>query len=583
MRTQKTGISCLEALIIIVVIIFLVLLLGPLLYRDGRPRSPQTTCTSNLRQLSMAVTMYSQDNKNQLPGLYKRLNNGTFSTTYTGWAGDVITYFKTGTDIITPNETMNCPEMKDSKIEMPISYGYNACLLNANGTGIKEDDIKQATQVGVLCDALPGIPFPAITADEKGITYGGGGIIGGSSLIFSGKPGAEQMGSKLAVSPDGRHMGSVIVGYADGHASAVPDYVPNDSLGGVSRAFYMCTALGLVDNPAAGLGGAIDNPFGIVPADTVKSYTVISGDPVTRPIIRAACEVATKMMPGFNYKDAGFNGSLSTKKRPADYLEGVAAIDAPPVNVGGQSACVQIGVDAMVVVVNKNCSIKKNSIDLTKYTYRRANGEGKWRQITLQDLQTIISSDGYEFADRSVSGLTDGSHDWQLYLQGKDDVTHKLIAETAATFKTPGGFGAYYKDGGFTGQTNYKIRAKSKVISDDVDTFRGTYCEDDLEIVDKVAYDIQGIGIVSAAFADTKKIDILAISFGTPATTATFPSSAASKNPGVYPPTCTWPYRRNLYAYYTKGKTSESVANLSFKTYKTTFQNGMLYKTSYWK
>ena len=71
MRTQKAGITCLELLIIIVVIVFLVLLLSPVLlhFCNDRSRPPQRVCTSNLRQLSMAVTMYSQDNKNHLPGL----------------------------------------------------------------------------------------------------------------------------------------------------------------------------------------------------------------------------------------------------------------------------------------------------------------------------------------------------------------------------------------------------------------------------------------------------------------------------------------------------------------------------------
>ncbi len=583
MRTQKAGITFIEILMIIVMIVFVAAILFPIIAKYKARHHRHSQCTSNLRQLAMAVTMYSQDTKYRLPGLYKRQADGTVSTTYTGWAGDVITYVKGGTDVTTPTEMMICDELPKSYKKQSISYGYNACLLNADGTGINESNIKQPTQVGVLCDATPGIPFPAIMANEKGVTYGGGGIIGGYSLIFSDKPGAEQLGSKLAVLPEARHMGSVVVGYADGHAQWSPDYVPNDSLGGVTRAFYRCTALGLVDNPAAGLGGAVDNPFGIVPTNTVKSYTIIGGDPVTRPIIKAACEVAKKMMPGFNYKNAGFTGSLSAKKRPSDYLEGVAAIGAPPVKVGGQSNCVQIGVDAMVVVVNKNCSIKINSIDLTRATFSHPGGSGKWRQITIKDLQTIISSNGYEFADRSVSGLTKETHDWQLYIQEKTDATRKLIAETTATFTTPGGFGAYYRDGGYIGQTAYKFRNLPTKQSDDSDTFRGTYCEDDIDIVDVVANDTLGIGIVSAACADTKKIDILAINFGSPATTATFPTSVASPNPGVYPPTCTWPFRRNLYAYYTTGKTSEKVANLSFKTYKTTFQNGPLYKTSFWK
>ena len=630
MRSQKKGFTLIELLVVIAIIAILASILFPI-FAKARAKARQTTCTSNLRQLSMAVTMYTQDNKNRLPGLYKRQADGSVSSTYTGWAGDVITYVKGGTDVTTPSEMMFCPETL-SDIEMPISYGYNGCLLKTDGTGVNEAAIKQPTQVGVLCDVNPGVPMQAIGTGNNIGVYGGGGIVGGCSLIFSGAADTtDKIGSKLSATPVGRHMGSVVVGYADGHASSVPDintFNPKDSLSGVVRAFYMCPALGLVDNPAAGLGGTTDNPFGnttqgaaLVP--TAINYTVIGGDPVTRPILMAACEVGKKMIPGFTYSDDGFNGSLNTDTRPTDYIEGVVSTLMPPpsttagtppfVQITGNTGYAQIGIDAMVVVVNKNCAISLTaatagvaplptqtySIDLTKYSFSRPGGNGKWRQITLTDLKGIINSDGYGALDNmgttnatGTPNITADSHDWQLYVQGKNDGSRSAISMPAATFSSAGGFGAGYKDGGFTGQAGYTQRYTSGQPTDDADTFRGTYCSDDKDIVDKVANDTLGIGIVSAAFADTKKVDIVAISFGTAATTATFPTSNVRQDPGVYPPTCSWPFRRYLYAYSTdcalatatQTTASAKIVKFCFNTVanQKAFKNGPLYKASFW-
>jgi prepilin-type processing-associated H-X9-DG protein len=524
---------------------------------------------------------------------------------------------------------MFCPETL-SDIEMPISYGYNACLLKSDGTGVNEAAIKQPTQVGVLCDVNPGVPMKAMSDTTPTTTtiFGGGGIVGGYSLLFSAVPNTYKMASKLSATPVGRHMGSVVVGYADGHAASVPDvnnFNVKDSLSGVVRAFYMCPALGLVDNPAAGLGGTKDNPFqnatdaaaGTITTITSKTYTVIGGDPVTRPILMAACEISKKMMKGFAYSDDGFVGSLSGSTRPSDYMEGALSATLPtyaanptfppianaatPTTTTG----IQIGIDAMVVVVNKNCAINvasgmasPSSMNLTKPLFKRTGGTGIWREITIENLQQIIKSDGYGVTTAGIAT----NHDWQVYLQGKDDGARVTIAANApnadyifsgatagtgfakatSTTLNEGG----YRDGGYTGQTNYVERITGGGSNGDSDSYRGTYCANDMDIVDKVANDTLGIGIVSGAYADTKKVDILAITYpksATVTTTVTFPSSNVRQDPGVYPPSCTWPFRRNMYAF--RGDTttaSEAVSTFCFIDYKTSFIAGPLYKASFW-
>ena len=299
----------------------------------------------------------------------------------------------------------------------------------------------------------------------------------------------------------------------------------------------------------------------------------------------SACEVVKKIRKGFTYSDDGYNGSLNNEKRPDDYLEGSVVSGAVPEKLHNQVSKVEIGVDAMVVIVNKKCAIKVGTIDLSSRSFVSPNNKNKRRMISINDLQTIIQSDGYGVLNnKATDTLPENSiannHDWNLYLQSKDDASRKTIAANLATKSTPGGFGAYFKDGGYTGQNNYKARCGDGKNENDADTFRGIYCSTDLEIVDKIANDELGIGIVSAAYEGWQKVDIVAINFGIPTENAIYPY----RNPYNYgtSETCTWPFRRNLYAYYTKGKASEDVAELVFIKYKDSFKQSPLYKASYW-
>ncbi len=303
-----------------------------------------------------------------------------------------------------------------------------------------------------------------------------------------------------------------------------------------------------------------------------KKFTVIGGDAVTRPILRAACEVAKKIMTGFNYKEDGFNGSLSTKKRPDDYIEGVVTATPPSISVGRQKCYIPIGIDAMVVVVNKNCAIRNGNINLDKKKSADINDTYySWRQIDLSDLQLIIQSDGCQLSN-NITTKNKNNKEFQLYVQNKNDASRKTIATKSATFTTTGGFGVSYYD-----DVHNIVNNKNHVQN-----YKGIYCNNDLEIVDKVSNDTLGIGIVSAAFVDIKKVDIIAVNFGKHNRIAIFPNSNNNGTPGIYPIKCNWPFQRKLYAYYTRKKASEAVVSLSFINHKKSFTSGPIYKASYW-
>jgi prepilin-type N-terminal cleavage/methylation domain-containing protein/prepilin-type processing-associated H-X9-DG protein len=586
MSTQsKRGFTLIELLVVIAIIAILASILFPI-FAKAREKARQTTCTSNLRQLAMAVTMYVQDNKSRFPGVYPLNSDGSVGSTYGGWASNVINYVVGGgsstTASISNNALFYCPSCAQADISMPICYGFSNQLLKPDGTGVNEAAVKQPSQVGVMCDADPPVPMlSAIASDPFG-----GGIVGGFSMVFQGD--INNLASKLSVSPAPRHNKGTVIGYADGHAKICPDeFNINDSSNVTTRSFYMCTALNLVDNAAAGLGGpstvnSPNGPYGqtssawntIYTSGTYNDFVMIGGDYVTRPLLQALCEARKKATSGFNYSDDGFTGSLiNDTDHPTEYVQGnatgYARMSLPLTNVitnnpgtpipwsntansvvnlttpglvwglnnniggsncGSQTASagpdVYLGSDAMVCIVNN-----ASTINLTTGTYQGAsqsavNGTptgavavnmstkvtptsptrpASTVSINLGQLQDIFNSDGY---DNYVFGATPSTsgHDFQVYLLNPTDGTRAFLAAplpgvpAAAPNLTPrGGYGLSIPDGfcGVGNNTNYK----------------GTYCVNDQDIVDKVAGDPLGIGIVSASVADRNRVTIVAINY----------------------------------------------------------------------
>ncbi|MEI6520018.1 MAG: hypothetical protein WCO98_08290, partial [bacterium] len=546
---------------------------------------------SNLHQLAMGAEMYAQDHHDCMPGINKINKNGT--VTYTGWAININKYLKGVTDVNKQSEFFTCPNTC-SEFENPISYGYNRFLLKRDGTGISITAINNPNQVGLFTDSSTYTPFAA-TKDNK---FYGGDIIG-EYLLSAGNFNPEYY--MLMSLPISRHLGNINIAYTDGHVASVPSHnftnssthdPDNESM----HAFLRCNILGLVDNPDAFLSrkprivfyDKTDAVFNDVTNDI--SGTTIGGDPATQPILKFACDIVKFKSSSFRYKQHKFKGSLSTGFRPSEYLEGVATGTVPKVDPRRGSS-IQIGVDQMVVIVNKNCAINVPGIelDLTKKVKEKIiNPKKFWRLITRRNLQTIINSDGYGVLNSTAknhlpANYTAAHHDWQLYVQSKTDGTRSAIAMTAGDFFSPGGFGAYYRDGGTRDDKSYIPRTPGATRSSDARTYRGIYCENDTEIINKIASDPLGIGIVSAAFVDTRKVDILAVDMNTHVRwAATFPMYAMNNLSEIQDKR--WPFQRKLYAIYGKKDTaSEKISTRVFDKGKEAFFAGPLYKSSFWR
>ncbi len=215
MEKIKFKIGLIEAIVIVIVMAVLVNLYFSLLHATR-----VKDCESNLRRLSTYTTMYAWENRNLMPGLLDPK-----SKKYNGWVTKILPYTQFSDSKEVYSKTFYCLESK-SRFDFSISYGYNAALIQSDGTGIDEKTILKPNHVGVLCDAEP-------TPNEGGII----GTITGQSSKFSVK----------TVKPVGRHSGGIIVGYADGHSAFVSvKYDENDKENGVNKAFYRAVELGYI-------------------------------------------------------------------------------------------------------------------------------------------------------------------------------------------------------------------------------------------------------------------------------------------------------------------------------------------------
>jgi hypothetical protein len=193
----------------------------------------------------------------------------------------------------------------------------------------------------------------------------------------------------------------------------------------------------------------------------------------------------------------------------------------------------------------------------------------------MRNLQAIINSDGYGMLNSAATRnypakYTSMHHDWQLYVQNKNDGTRSAIAIGIKPSITDlsGGFNAYYRDGGTRDHKSYVSRCPGVNRYDDAHTFRGIYCGSDSDIINKVASDPLGIGIVSSIFVDSRKVDVV-----------TVVSETVNSNSELLPKS----FQRILYAVNRKKDSdADKIINSLFINEIDAFCAGPLYKLLYY-
>lgn len=205
MRNARRGFTLIELLVVIAIIAILAAILFPVFAR-AREKARQTSCLSNLKQLGLAMLMYTQGYDEMLPAVRRdhaapypwpsgaNNNRGT-------WAVNIYPY-------VNNIQVYNCPSTSLRWIgnwnHMRPAYGYNEHIANRSMA-----EITRPAETLVLVDTFAN---PALHNNNGGYSWR-------VQQTYRGWDNATGI-------IEGRHNDGANIAFADGHAkwSQVPNY-----------------------------------------------------------------------------------------------------------------------------------------------------------------------------------------------------------------------------------------------------------------------------------------------------------------------------------------------------------------------
>lgn len=144
------GFTLIELLVVIAIIAILAAILFPV-FATAREKARQTACLSNMKQLGLGFSQYTQDYDELFPP--RSYNVSPF----TSWPDIILPYTKS-------KALVRCPDDQNTtvsgNVSYPVSYGYNYNFCTGN-LGINVSKVDKPAQTLFLTD-IGAIPTPGV-------------------------------------------------------------------------------------------------------------------------------------------------------------------------------------------------------------------------------------------------------------------------------------------------------------------------------------------------------------------------------------------------------------------------------------
>ena len=227
----KRGFTLIELLVVIAIIAILAAILFPA-FAKARESARRSSCSSNLKQIGIAMMQYSQEYDEQVvPGAIAK---GGIANGGTGWMGLLQPYLKSTQIFSCPSDsdtsvTGSVPISGDWLIDMPhfhVSYGYCGYIGGSNAPDpIASPDVPTG---GISLAAIMS-PTTTVMVAETGSNIStsddplkwqpkpGSYMLGDATSTYVAQPSAVQYNT---AGPIARHLETCNVLWADGHVKA---------------------------------------------------------------------------------------------------------------------------------------------------------------------------------------------------------------------------------------------------------------------------------------------------------------------------------------------------------------------------
>ena len=218
-QPQRRGFTLIELLVVIAIIAILAAILFPV-FQKVRENARRASCESNLKQLSLGLTQYTQDADEQYPYGGNAGNGHGY-----GWAGETYSFVKS-TGVYKCPDDSTAPTT-DVPPHVPVSYGFNCNLAGGQPGGALSGEAAPAQTVQLFEISHCQADITNVQEADSGAGWGdagnGGWLDNGNNSKNNYATG--QLGNPTYTDNDhldttylkGRHSDGADYAMADGH------------------------------------------------------------------------------------------------------------------------------------------------------------------------------------------------------------------------------------------------------------------------------------------------------------------------------------------------------------------------------